>query len=739
MVLRMNNRLHNETSPYLLQHADNPVDWQPWDETALNEARRSGKPILLSIGYSSCHWCHVMAHESFEDAATAAVMNAHFVNIKVDREERPDLDKVYQAAHQLLTRQTGGWPLTLFLDPKTLVPFFAGTYFPKTPRWQLPGFSDLLHRIRDLFENRRDALQEQGQKLLEMLHHLDQPTEANDAPDDAGLLAAARRQLGEQFDAQEGGFGTAPKFPMPAILDRMLRHQAYARRPAKQAATGKASPAQRPVGRDLGTPSIRSLRQPRAGRAANRAPGQAERHDREGLEMVMNTLTKMARGGIYDHLGGGFFRYSTDRQWMIPHFEKMLYDNGQLLSLYADALSLGPDALFADAVRETAEWLLREMRHPQGGFFAALDADSEGEEGLFYLWRRERIKRLLTAEEYLLVETLYGLDKPANFEGKWNFHRHDAWRSVVQRLSMQPPEAAQRLASAKRKLFAEREKRARPELDDKVLTAWNALAIKGLAKASLALDEPAWLQAAYQAADFLRQQLWRDGMLHATWKNGLAKHRGYLDDYANLLDALLVLLSAQWREADARFAQTLADALIENFHDNDNGGFYFTAHNGEPLIHRPKPTLDDAQPPGNGVAAQALAHLGALFGNSAWLDAAADTLKATRANMEQYPAGHCTLLTAVEEQLHAGELIILRGSPEQLRQWRQALEGGYQPWRRIYAIPSDAQTLPPYLPTRNSSEPVAFVCSGLSCSLPITDIAALREEFNQPSPVPRSA
>ena len=686
----MSNRLADETSPYLLQHADNPVHWQPWDEAALTGARESAKPILLSIGYSACHWCHVMAHESFEDAATAAVMNAHFVNIKVDREERPDLDKVYQTAHQLLTSQTGGWPLTMFLDPGTLVPFFGGTYFPRTPRFQLPGFADLLLRIDEVFTKRRDDLEEQGRKLLEAMHGLE--AQVDDGNRDGGrlgdgeLIDQARGQLADQYDAREGGFGAAPKFPMPAMLERVLRHQAY------KSHTGN--------------------------------------RDRGGLDMVMTTLTKMARGGIYDHLGGGFCRYATDRKWMVPHFEKMLYDNGQLLSLYADCLSLGPDELFAGAVRETAGWLIREMRHPDGGFFAALDADSEGEEGRFYLWRREKIRKLLTADEYLVVETLYGIDKPANFEGKWNLHRYDAWRSVIQRLSLQPAEANDLLANAKHKLFAERATRVRPGLDDKVLTAWNGLAIKGLTKAALALDEPAWLQAATRAADFIRERLWLDGVLFATWKDGVARHRGYLDDYANMLDALLALLGARWRDADARFAVELADALLASFHDDAKGGFYFTAHAGERLIHRPKPTLDDAQPPGNGVAAWALARLAHLFGNAAWLNAAGGALDAARPMMERYPAGHCTLLGALEEQLHPGELVILRGSDEALRQWRHAVTDGYKPWRQVYAIPGDSTVIPPYLPASPGPEPVAFICSGASCSLPIASLAELQRTLD---------
>ena len=565
------------------------------------------------------------------------------------------------------------------------MPFFAGTYFPKSPRLRLPGFADLLLRIRDAFANRRDDLEDQGRRLVEALSQVEAPAEKGARLEDDVLLGRAREQLEAQYDRIEGGFGSAPKFPMPAMLERLLRHHAY------------------------------------AGRAGNR--------DRNALDMVMTTLTKMARGGIYDHLGGGFCRYSTDRKWMVPHFEKMLYDNGQLLSLYADALWLGRDALFEGAVRETAEWMIREMRHPEGGFFAALDADSEGEEGRFYLWRRERIKRLLTPDEYLVVETLYGIDKPANFEGKWNLHRYDAWHAVVQRLSLNMKEANELLAGAKRKLLEERSTRERPGLDDKVLTAWNALATRGLAKAAMALGEPAWMAAATRAVDFIRTNLWRDGVLFATWKEGVARNRGYLDDYANLLDALLVLLGARWRDVDARFATNLADALIDNFRDEERGGFYCTAHQAERLIHRPKPTLDDAQPPGNGVAARSLARLGNLFGNPAWLEAAAGALDAARPMMERYPAGHCTLLTALEEQLHPGELVIVRGSGAALEDWRRALADEYRPWRKVYGIPVSAKVIPPYLPATSGPEPVAYVCSGLSCSLPIHSLEEVQRRL----------
>jgi len=682
----MTNRLAAETSPYLKQHADNPVDWQPWDDAALDEARLHDKPILLSIGYSTCHWCHVMAHESFEDPATAAVMNQHYVNIKVDREERPDLDKIYQTGLQLLTQQGGGWPLTMFLDPQTLVPFYGGTYFPPTPRHQLPGFADLLMRLKEVFDNQRDELNQQGEKIKNTLEQMVSPL-LDPTVEDVEVLNAAREALGKQYDAAEGGFGGAPKFPMPAALERILRHWAHTRHNGG--------------------------------------------NDKDALDMVMITLTQMARGGIYDHLGGGFCRYATDRKWMIPHFEKMLYDNAQLLSLYSFALTLGPDALFRDAVADTIGWLQREMRHAEGGFYAALDADSEGEEGRFYVWRREQVKKLLSEDEYLVVETLYGLDKPANFESKWNLHRHDSWRSVISRLSLEPSRAEELLASAKQKLFAERQSRIAPDTDHKILTGWNGLVIRGLAHAGMQQQRSDWLDLAQQTADFLRTHCWDGHRLSATWTDGVAKHSGYLDDYAYLLDGLLTLLSARWRETDIAFAKALADVMLEQFYDVEQGGFYFTAHEHEALIYRPKPTMDDSVPPGNGVAARAFMQLGHLLGDTQYLDAAHNTLRWARAVMERLPAGHCSLLHALEDTVYAPEQIILRGPNEQMQSWTGQLDDGFTPWRQVYAIPyTDTRTLPEYLPKLVSSEQqnsvTAYVCSGMQCSLPMTDIEALK-------------
>ena len=684
------NRLARETSPYLLQHAGNPVHWHPWDEQALAEARAADKPVLLSVGYSACHWCHVMAHESFEDDATAAVMNEHFVNVKVDREERPDLDRIYQTAFNLLTRQTGGWPLTMFLDPHTLLPFFGGTYFPRTPRFNLPGFADLLLRVADGWEERRSDLEEQGQKLSDALSGL-QPTQVEATGlDDTELLQKAVDQLASQFDRAEGGFGNAPKFPMPSTLDRVLRHWAQGAR--------------------------------------------AGTRDRTALDIVTTTLTKIARGGIYDHVGGGFCRYATDRQWAIPHFEKMLYDNGPLLALYADVLGLGPDPLFVGAVRETAAWMIRDMQHPDGGYFSSLDADSEGEEGKYYLWRRPEVKRLLTEDEYLVVETLYGLDKPANFEGKWNLRRHDAWRAVVQRLSLEPGTADALLASAKAKLLAARDKRPPPGKDDKVLTSWNGLAIRGMAKAAVRLSEPVWLASAQRAADFIRDRLWNGERLSATWRDGTARYSGYLDDYANLLAGLLALLQASWRAEDARFARALADALLTHFQDADAGAFFLTAHDHEQLIHRPMPTMDEALPPGNGTAAQALLELGHLFGETRYLDAAHAALDGLRGSIERYPAGHCTLLNAVEANVHPPEQIVVRGLADALGEWLEIAREGYRPWRSVYGIPyGEEGVLPGYLPRLVSADTrakvTAFVCSGLVCSAPIDSLEEFEREI----------
>ncbi|MEW6515055.1 MAG: thioredoxin domain-containing protein [Pseudomonadota bacterium] len=584
--MNSNNRLAAETSPYLLQHADNPVAWQAWSEAALAQARTDNKPILLSIGYSACHWCHVMAHESFEDEPTAAVMNRLFVNIKVDREERPDLDQIYQSAHQMLTGRAGGWPLTLFLTPEG-TPFYGGTYFPKESRYGLPGFVELCERIGEIWRTRRHDIDKQNRELLAVMNRRpsDQAIELDDQPIDH-----LRSILLGSHDRQHGGFGGAPKFPHPTDLAFLLH---------------------RP-------------------------------NDPEAQDAALFTLRRMAEGGIHDQLGGGFCRYSVDAEWEIPHFEKMLYDNGPLLGLYADAYALTGDAYFKEVAEGIVGWLQREMTSPEGAFYSSLDADSEHEEGKFYVWDRAQVALLLSPQESALAGRHWGLDQTPNFEGK---HWH---------LKVAAPLAEDETAlleSARAKLFAARVKRVRPGCDDKILTSWNALMIEGLARAARIFERPDWLAAARCALDFLRTRHWQDGRLLATSRHGKAHLPAYLDDYAFLLAALLELMESDPRASDADFARRLADTLLDQFEDKESGGFFFTAHDHEALIQRPKTAHDNALPAGNGVAALALQRLGQRLGEGRYLGAARRTVLSFGAQLGQQPAGCATLLLALATEL----------------------------------------------------------------------------------------
>ncbi|MCS6948780.1 MAG: thioredoxin domain-containing protein, partial [Steroidobacteraceae bacterium] len=606
------NRLASATSPYLRQHATNPVDWYPWGEEALALARESGKPILLSIGYSACHWCHVMAHESFEDPATAAVMNELFVNIKVDREERPDLDKIYQLAHHLLTQRSGGWPLTMFLTHDDQRPFFGGTYFPNRPRYGMPAFVDVLKRVAAYYREHAEDIRRQNDALVAAFAELAPPPAAADLVLNDAPLRTARRQIEEHFDPHYGGTAGAPKFPHPTVIERLLRDWH---------ATARTS-----------EPDLRAL------------------------YMAALTLKRMAEGGIHDQLGGGFARYSVDEYWMIPHFEKMLYDNGALLACYAEAALATGEPLFLDTARRTARWLLDEMRAPQGGFFSSYDADSEGHEGRYYLWQRDEVRAQLTPEEYAAFAARYGLDREPNFEGTaWHLHCFRDLDAIAKELGTDDATIAARLESAREKLRAVRRRRVPPALDDKILTSWNALAIRGLALAARAVglgtaEGAALRAAAEQALAFLRRELWRDGRLLASYKDGAAQLPAYLDDYALLLDAILTVLQQRWDSALLHWAHELADVLLARFAD-PAGGFYFTADDHERLFHRSKSFGDDATPNGNGIAAQALQRLGYLCGEPRYLAAAEATLRAGWAVMTRAPYAHTTLLTALEEAL----------------------------------------------------------------------------------------
>jgi uncharacterized protein len=686
----MPNRLAGETSPYLQQHKDNPVDWYPWGEEALKRARAEDKPILLSVGYSACHWCHVMAHESFEDAGVAEVMNRLFVNIKVDREERPDLDQIYQLAHQMLAQRAGGWPLTLFLAPDG-TPFFGGTYFPKEARYGLPGFPQLLERVVQLYRERRAEIGAQNASLLAALQGTQPGAPAHHSELSTAPIEDALRSLKAGFDSRYGGFGSAPKFPHPAEIEFCLR---------RFAATG----------------------------------------DAEALRAATFTLERMALGGIYDQLGGGFCRYSVDEQWMIPHFEKMLYDNGPLLRLCADAWTATKNPLFARVADETAAWVMREMqsrsKENAGGYYSSLDADSEHEEGKFYVWMPEEVQGLVTAEEYAVLAPHYGLDGPPNFEGKhWHLHVTQTLAAVAQRLGRSEEDCARLLDSGRKRLFAVREARVRPGRDEKILTSWNALMIAGMARAAVVFGREDWLASAKRALAFIRTTLWKNARLFATCKDGRAHLNAYLDDYAYLLAALIELLQAEFDRDTLAFAEDLAGVLIEQFEDSEQGGFFFTSHDHERLIHRPKPGFDSATPSGNGVAAFALQRLHTLTGESRYADAAERTLAQFHAAMSQQPGGHATLLMALEEHLAPVRTVILRGPSTQLSSWRSALAQHYLPHTMVVAIGADCGDLPPVLAKPVPGRVNAWVCEGVTCFAPVDRLEDLIEQVSKPAEI----
>ncbi len=601
------NRLSSETSPYLLQHADNPVHWHPWDDAALEAAKTEQKPILLSIGYSACHWCHVMAHESFEDTATAAVMNQHFINIKVDREERPDLDKVYQLAHQLLTQSGGGWPLTMFLDPDTLLPFFGGTYFPNSPKYGLPSFTDLLLRISGVFAEQREELKEQGGKIGSVLEKLQFAPSAAELADEA-LLEAARQALGKQYDAQHAGFGTSPKFPMPTTVERLLRHWAFSTR--------------------------------------------AGERDRDGLDMVMLTLTAMARGGIYDHIGGGFCRYATDRQWQVPHFEKMLYDNGQLLTVYSEAFARTGRSDFRRVIERTAAYMRRELKAPGGAFFAAMDAESEKVEGKFYRWTPDEIKSILGAE-YDFYAKIYGLNGPPNFEEHYYVPLLESTLPDAAKANgMTESQLYEKLDAANEKLLATREKRPRPLTDNKILASWNGLAIRGLADAGRTLKQPELVKSAADAADFILQELRTpEGRMHRTYTDGKASLNGYLDDYSFVANGLIALHRATDDDKWLKAAAELTEKQIELFWDQDSGAFFFTSADHEALIARTKTFSDNVQPAGNTVAAENLTYLATVLKKPDYHSKAKSIVEAGASFMKRVPRYAPRLLLSGREFL----------------------------------------------------------------------------------------
>jgi hypothetical protein len=654
-----NNRLSAETSPYLLQHRDNPVDWWAWGEEALGEARRSNRPILLSVGYAACHWCHVMAHESFESPDVAAVMNELFVNIKVDREERPDIDQIYMSALHLLGEQ-GGWPLTMFLTTKG-EPVWGGTYFPKETRFGRPAFTDILHEVARLFREEPNTIEQNRAALLARL--ADKARPAGKVTFGLKELDASAKQVGNMFDSVHGGLRGAPKFPQPALLELLWRA------------------------------GLRT-------------------HDARFFETVEHALERMSEGGIYDHLGGGFSRYSVDDKWLVPHFEKMLYDNAQLLELLALAYQRSRNPLFAQRARETVDWLKREMTTGEGAFAASLDADSEGEEGKFYVWSKNEIIELIGPEAGEFCAHHYDVSDEGNFEG----------HNILNRLNSTPRSEADeaRLAALRKILLDARAGRVRPGLDDKVLADWNGLMIAALVNAGIILDEPSWLAMAKHAFAFIAREMTKGDRLGHSWRAGQLLFPGLASDFAAMIRAGLALYEATGARSYLDQTLTWQKAFDAHYNDPDTGGYYLSADDADDLLLRPHATQDDATPNPNAVAAQNLVRLAMLSGDGAWRDKADRLIENILSVAARNLFGHVALLNALDLRLRAAEIVVTGADTERFAQ--AALRLPFLD--RIVLHAPSAADLPPLHPAQEklkAPESAAFICVGERCSLPVTN------------------
>lgn len=690
---RHTNRLIHETSPYLLQHAHNPVDWYPWGEEALQRSRAENKPILLSIGYSACHWCHVMEHESFENEATARLMNDNYVNIKVDREERPDLDSIYMEAVQALTGR-GGWPMTVFLTPEG-VPFYAGTYFPPDNRYRgMPSFPQVLEALAEAYRDRPEDVASNAAQIKAHLQQSSNRLKAGGQELSVELLDQALDGLLPQFDRRQGGVGGAPKFPQPMTLDFVLR--SWKR-------TG----------------------------------------NEEARDLLALTLDKMALGGMYDQLGGGFCRYSTDAIWLVPHFEKMLYDNSQLSLLYLHAWQAYQDEFYKHVAVETLEYVKREMLSPEGGFYSTQDADSEGEEGKFFVWDKAEIEEALGPEDARVFNFYYGVTARGNFEGKNILHVARTLPEVAQETGLSEEEIVAALSRGKQKLFELREQRVHPGTDDKILTAWNGLMLKAYATAAQILDNAEYREIAARNAEFLLTRLRReDGRLYRTCKMGhTARLNGYLEDYAYLADGLLALYEATFDLRWLEEAQKLARIMVEQFWDEEGKTFYDTARDHEELVARPSSLYDNATPSGNSVATDVLLRLALLTGDSDNFRPKAEALLQTIAKViVQLPAAFGRMLSALDFYLAEPQEIVIVGEPgrEDTTAMLHKIHDRYLPNKVIMLRPSDMPESEagqwPLLAERTALEgkATAYVCQNYACQYPVTTPEELLQQLLPP-------
>jgi len=691
------NRLINETSPYLLQHAHNPVDWYPWGEEALRKAQQEDKPILLSIGYSACHWCHVMERESFENEKTAALMNQYFVSIKVDREERPDLDNIYMQAVQALTRQ-GGWPMTMFLTPDGR-PFSGGTYFPPEDRHHgsqvIPGFPRVLQYVAQIYQQQREQVEEQANELANYLKQRSSaPLRGKGAinPDTTlplKPLEVASSELGAEFDPVHGGFKGAPKFPNTMALEILLRvhlHRLKGELKTESKQTAKYSE----------------------------------------LEVVESTLQHMANGGISDQLGGGFHRYSVDAEWLVPHFEKMLYDNALLSRIYLHTYLVTGKPFYSRITEETLNYVIREMTSPEGGFYSTQDADSEGEEGKFFTWTAEEVERLLPPEIAPHFMQYYDVTRSGNFEGKNILHVAQDAQKVADDAQISLDELQQRLALGRKILFKDRERRVKPGRDEKILTSWNGLMLRSFAEAGRYLSRPDYLQIAINNASFLLNTLRKDGRLQRTYKDGRARLNGYLEDYTFLADGLLALYEATFDSRWFNEARALIDQAIALFADEQNGGFFDTGNDHEALISRPRDIMDNATPAGNSVAADVLLRLSAFTGEESYRKRADDYLQPLAELMAQHPQAFGHALGALDFALSPSQEFAIIGDPRaaDTRALLEIINSRYLPNSVLAcSAPDDTHAVQSItlLADRPQKEgkATAYVCQNFACQAPV--------------------
>jgi uncharacterized protein YyaL (SSP411 family) len=673
------NNLIKETSPYLLQHAHNPVDWFGWGSEAFEKAKREDKPILLSIGYSACHWCHVMEHESFEDEATARIMNENFVSIKVDMEERPDVDRIYMNFVQLTTGR-GGWPLNVFITPEKL-PFFGGTYFPPDRRYNMPSFQQILTSVAEAWQTKRDELLHSANDVLGEMRRVGL-AEFSPAGLSAEQLDGAFQSFVKTFDAANGGFGGAPKFPSPMSLEFLL---GFWKRTGNENA----------------------------------------------LEMVKKTCDKMAHGGIYDQLGGGFHRYTVDAIWLVPHFEKMLYDNAQLIRIYLHTFQATKDEFYKRVGRETLEYVKREMLDANGGFYTAQDADSEGVEGKFFVWTPQEIEEILGAEDAQIFNFYYDVSEEGNFEEKNILNVKNSLAETAEALKISVENLRDVLESGREKLFTTREKRVKPFRDEKVLTAWNGLMLAAFSEAAAILGDKDYLEIAKRNADFILEKLSKDGYLLRTWKDGEAKLNAYLEDYANFADGLIELFQVSGEIKYLEEAKRLADLMITEFWDEENGAFYFTATNHEELLLRSKDFYDNATPSGNSVAADVLLKLAKLAGDERYEKFAVTVLRLIAPQIRRYPQAFGRALSALERHLHPAKEIVIIGKKGNALE--REIFSEYLP-NKVVVLSENADedsAAIPLLKDRKMLEgkPTAYVCENFACQKPVTEIEDLRRQL----------